>query len=126
MGSCKQVRIALRNCGLINPEKIEEYIAADGYQALAKCLTEMTREQVLEEVVRSGLRGRGGGGFPTGLKWKLTSENPSDERYMICNADEGDPGSVKDMEAFCKQTNNELKGWSDNGGVYTFNIVRKS
>jgi len=96
MGSCKQVRIALRNCGFINPERIEEYIAADGYQALAKCLTEMTREQVLEEVVRSGLRGRGGGGFPTGLKWKLTSENPSDERYMICNADEGDPGSFKD------------------------------
>jgi len=92
----KQIRIALRNCGFINPEDINECLAADGYQALAKCLTEMTRDEVIETVIQSGLRGRGGGGFPTGLKWKFTKQNESDEKYIICNADEGDPGAFMD------------------------------
>lgn len=92
----KQVRRALRNCGFINPEDINEYIAADGYQALAKCLTEMTPDEVIDTVVQSGLRGRGGGGYPTGLKWKYTSQSQSDEKYIICNADEGDPGAFMD------------------------------
>ncbi|MDW2798017.1 NADH-quinone oxidoreductase subunit NuoF [Clostridium boliviensis] len=92
----KQVRRALRNCGFINPEDINEYIAADGYQALAKCLTEMTPDEVIDTVVQSGLRGRGGGGYPTGLKWKYTSKSQSDEKYIICNADEGDPGAFMD------------------------------
>ncbi len=92
----KQIRIALRNCGFINPEDINEYIAADGYQALAKCLTEMSPDEVIDTVVQSGLRGRGGGGYPTGLKWKYTRQNQSDEKYIICNADEGDPGAFMD------------------------------
>ncbi|MBE5976423.1 NADH-ubiquinone oxidoreductase-F iron-sulfur binding region domain-containing protein [Lacrimispora xylanisolvens] len=92
----KQIRIALRNCGFINPEDINEYIAADGYQALAKCLTEMSPEEVIDTVVQSGLRGRGGGGYPTGLKWKYTRQSQSDEKYIICNADEGDPGAFMD------------------------------
>ena len=92
----KQIRIALRNCGFINPEDINECLAADGYQALAKCLTEMSREEVVETVIRSGLRGRGGGGFPTGLKWKYTSKSNEKEKYIICNADEGDPGAFMD------------------------------
>jgi len=92
----KQIRIALRNCGFINPEKIDEYIANDGYQALAKCIAEMTRDEVLDTIDKSGLRGRGGGGFPTGLKWKLTNKSVSAQKYIICNADEGDPGSFKD------------------------------
>ncbi len=92
----KQIRIALRNCGFINPEDINEYIAADGYQALAKCLTEMSPDEVIDTVVQSGLRGRGGGGYPTGLKWKYTRQNHSDEKYIICNADEGDPGAFMD------------------------------
>jgi len=92
----KQIRIALRNCGFINPEDINEYIAADGYQALAKCLTEMSPDEVIDTVIQSGLRGRGGGGYPTGLKWKYTRQNQSDEKYIICNADEGDPGAFMD------------------------------
>ena len=92
----KQIRIALRNCGFINPEDINEYIAADGYQALAKCLTEMSPDEVIDTVVQSGLRGRGGGGYPTGLKWKYTRQNQSDEKFIICNADEGDPGAFMD------------------------------
>jgi len=92
----KQIRIALRNCGFINPEDINEFIAADGYQALAKCLTEMSPDEVIDTVVQSGLRGRGGGGYPTGLKWKYTRRNQSDEKYIICNADEGDPGAFMD------------------------------
>nr|WP_330400795.1 NADH-ubiquinone oxidoreductase-F iron-sulfur binding region domain-containing protein [Lacrimispora amygdalina] len=92
----KQVRRALRNCGFINPEDINEYIAADGYQALAKCLTEMSPDEVIDTVVQSGLRGRGGGGYPTGLKWKYTRQSQSDEKYIICNADEGDPGAFMD------------------------------
>jgi NADH:ubiquinone oxidoreductase subunit F (NADH-binding)/(2Fe-2S) ferredoxin len=92
----KQVRIALRNCGFIDPENIHECLAADGYKALAKCLTELTPDDVIDTVVQSGLRGRGGGGFPTGLKWKYTRKNQSDEKYIICNADEGDPGAFMD------------------------------
>ncbi|MEJ2090905.1 MAG: NADH-quinone oxidoreductase subunit NuoF [Syntrophobacterales bacterium] len=92
----KQVKIALRNCGYINPERIEEYIARGGYQALHKALTEMTPKEVIAQVKDSGLRGRGGGGFPTGLKWEFCHNNPGDMKYVICNADEGDPGAFMD------------------------------
>ncbi|MDD2282873.1 MAG: NADH-quinone oxidoreductase subunit NuoF [Eubacteriales bacterium] len=92
----KQNRIVLRNCGFINPENIKEYIARGGYEALAKALTEMTPEQVIEEVKASGLRGRGGGGFPTGLKWGFARAAKGDKKYVICNADEGDPGAFMD------------------------------
>ena len=89
----KQLRIALRNCGFIDPENIEECIGRDGYSALAKCLTEMTPEAVIDEIKRSGLRGRGGGGFPTGLKWEFARKYQADQKYVVCNADEGDPGA---------------------------------
>ena len=92
----KQVRVALRNCGVINPESIDEYIAYDGYQALAKCLTEYTPEQVIQVITDSGLRGRGGGGFPTGRKWALCAPNKAPQKYVVCNADEGDPGAFMD------------------------------
>ena len=92
----KQHRVALRNCGVIDPENIEEYIAFDGYMALAKCLKEYTPEQVIQIVKDSGLRGRGGGGFPTGLKWSFTAANQADQKYVVCNADEGDPGAFMD------------------------------
>ncbi len=92
----KQKRIALRNCGVINPENVEEYIAFDGYQALGKSLLEMTQEEVIDTVLKSGLRGRGGGGFPTGLKWNFTYQAKGDEKYVACNADEGDPGAFMD------------------------------
>ena len=92
----KQKRIALRNCGVINPEVIEEYIAMDGYSALGKVLTEMKPEEVIEVIKDSGLRGRGGGGFPTGLKWSLAAQNDADQKYVCCNADEGDPGAFMD------------------------------
>ncbi len=92
----KQVRIALRNCGKINPDDINEYIARDGYKAIGKVLTEYTPEQVVNVIKKSGLRGRGGGGFPTGLKWELTRKSPGDIKYVICNADEGDPGAFMD------------------------------
>ncbi len=92
----KQIRIALRNCGFINPENIEEYIGRDGYQALGKCLTELTPVQVINEIKESGLRGRGGGGFPTGLKWEITRKVEADQKYVVCNADEGDPGAFMD------------------------------
>ncbi|MEE1321875.1 MAG: NAD(P)H-dependent oxidoreductase subunit E, partial [Acutalibacteraceae bacterium] len=91
-----QERVALKNCGVINPEDINEYIAYDGYQALAKCLTQLTPEQVIQIVKDSGLRGRGGGGFPTGLKWSFTAANKADQKYVVCNADEGDPGAFMD------------------------------
>ncbi len=91
-----QKRVALRNCGLIDPESIDEYIAMDGYAALGKVLTEMTPEQVVQCVKDSGLRGRGGGGFPTGLKWSFTAANAADQKYVVCNADEGDPGAFMD------------------------------
>lgn len=92
----KQMRIALRNCGLINPEVIEEYIAADGYMALGKVLSELGPEKAIEEIKGSGLRGRGGAGFPTGLKWEFTRANRGEQKYIICNADEGDPGAFMD------------------------------
>ncbi len=92
----KQKRIALRHCGLIDPEQIEEYIGFEGYEALGKVLTSMTPEEVCTTVKDSGLRGRGGGGFPTGLKWEITNKIPSDQKYIICNADEGDPGAFMD------------------------------
>ena len=91
-----QMRLALRNCGVIDPENIDEYIAFDGYKALAKVLTEMTPEQVISEVLKSGLRGRGGAGFPTGKKWQFAAASKSDQKYMVCNADEGDPGAFMD------------------------------
>ena len=92
----KQLRIALRNCGFIDPENIEECIGRDGYSALAQCLTEMTPEAVIDEIKRSGLRGRGGGGFPTGLKWEFARKYQADQKYVVCNADEGDPGAFMD------------------------------
>ena len=92
----KQHRVALRNCGVIDPENIEEYIAFDGYMALAKCLKEYTPAEVIQIVKDSGLRGRGGGGFPTGLKWSFTAANEADQKYVVCNADEGDPGAFMD------------------------------
>lgn len=92
----KQMRIALRNCGFINPENIDEYIARDGYQALGKVLSEYTPQQTIDIIKKSGLRGRGGGGFPTGLKWEIASKNPADQKYVVCNADEGDPGAFMD------------------------------
>jgi len=92
----KQVRVALRNCGVIDPENIDEYIGTGGYEALGKVLTEMTPDQVIQEVLDSGLRGRGGGGFPTGLKWKLCAPNKADQKFVCCNADEGDPGAFMD------------------------------
>ena len=91
-----QKRIVLRNCGVINPDDIDEYIAMDGYQALGKALTEMTPEEVIKLVSDSGLRGRGGGGFPTGRKWALTAPNKAEQKYVVCNADEGDPGAFMD------------------------------
>ncbi|MGB9858838.1 MAG: NADH-quinone oxidoreductase subunit NuoF [Moorellaceae bacterium] len=91
-----QLRIALRNCGVINPESIEEYIARDGYLALAKVLTEMKPVEVIEVIKKSGLRGRGGGGFPTGLKWEFAYRSPGPVKYIVCNADEGDPGAFMD------------------------------
>ena len=92
----KQKRVALRNCGVIDPENINEYIAFDGYKALAKALTEMSRDDVIDVILKSGLRGRGGAGFPTGLKWKFAKAPESDVKYVCCNADEGDPGAFMD------------------------------
>ncbi|GHV37210.1 hypothetical protein FACS1894178_8960 [Bacteroidia bacterium] len=92
----KQIRVALRNCGFINPEDIDEYIARDGYAALGKCLSEYQPADVIKVMKDSGLRGRGGAGFPTGLKWELCAKNDADAKYVICNADEGDPGAFMD------------------------------
>lgn len=92
----QQQRVALRNCGVIDPENIDEYIAFDGYKALAKAVTEMTPEQVIDEVLASGLRGRGGAGFPTGKKWQFARATKADKKYFVCNADEGDPGAFMD------------------------------
>jgi NADH:ubiquinone oxidoreductase subunit F (NADH-binding)/(2Fe-2S) ferredoxin/NAD-dependent dihydropyrimidine dehydrogenase PreA subunit len=92
----KQQRIALHNCGIINPFDIDEYIGRDGYLALGKVLTEMSPQDVIDEITRSGLRGRGGGGFPTGLKWSLAAKSQNAQKYLICNADEGDPGAFMD------------------------------
>lgn len=92
----KQIRIALRNCGFINPENIDEYVARDGYAALGKVLSEMTPEEAIKIIKDSGLRGRGGGGFPTGLKWEITNKVKGNTKYVVCNADEGDPGAFMD------------------------------
>ena len=92
----KQIRIALRNCGFINPENIDEYIAREGYAALGKCISELTPADVIDSIKKSGLRGRGGAGFPTGLKWEIASKNKADQKYVVCNADEGDPGAFMD------------------------------
>ena len=93
----KQHRIALRNCGVINPESIDEYIGTGGYEALGKVLTEMTPDDVIQTILDSGLRGRGGAGFPTGMKWKFASGNRGNvQKYVCCNADEGDPGAFMD------------------------------
>jgi NADH-quinone oxidoreductase subunit F/NADP-reducing hydrogenase subunit HndC len=92
----KQIRIALRNCGFINPENIDEYIARDGYSALGKCLSELSPADVVSQVKKSGMRGRGGGGFSTGLKWEIAAKNSADQKYVVCNADEGDPGAFMD------------------------------
>ena len=92
----KQHRVALRNCGVINPENIDEYIGTGGYEALGKVLTEMKPEDVIQILLDSGLRGRGGAGFPTGMKWKFAAANEADQKYVCCNADEGDPGAFMD------------------------------
>jgi len=105
----KQLRIALRNCGFINPENIDEYIARDGYQALGKVLTELDAMTVIEMIKKSGLRGRGGGGFPTGLKWETTAKVPGDEKYVVCNADEGDPGAFMDRSVLEGDPNSVLE-----------------
>ena len=106
----KQKRVALRNCGVIDPENINEYIAMDGYQALAKCLTEYTPDEVIQIVKDSGLRGRGGGGFPTGLKWSFTRKNQADQKYVVCNADEGDPGAFMDRSIMEGDPHRMLEG----------------
>ena len=107
----KQLRIALRNCGHINPEDITEYLANDGYLALGKCLTEMTPQQVIDEMKASGLRGRGGAGFPTGVKWESASKNPAvnGKKFIVCNADEGDPGAFMDRSLLEGDPNSVLE-----------------
>ncbi len=105
-----QHRLILRNCGQINPERIEDYIATGGYEALKKALKEMTSQQVIAEVKRSGLRGRGGAGFSTGLKWELCAKNSADQKYMICNADEGDPGAFMDRSTMEGDPHTVLEG----------------
>lgn len=122
----KQVRITLRNCGIIDPESFDDYLQMRGYEALAKVLEEMTPEQVIDEIERSGLRGRGGGGYPTGLKWRQTAAVASNKRFVICNADEGDPGAFMDRSAiegdpFCLIEAMTIAGYaigSDQGFIY--------
>jgi NADH-quinone oxidoreductase subunit F len=106
----KQKRIVLRNCGIIDPNSIEEYMARDGYKAIQKCLNEYTPQEVIDMIVKSGLRGRGGGGFPTGLKWKFARQAPGDKKYIICNADEGDPGAFMDRSALEGDPHSVLEG----------------
>lgn len=123
MSQHNQIRIALNNCGVIDPENIQEYIARDGYIALGRCLTEMKPVDVINEIKESGLRGRGGGGFPTGLKWEIAAKNDADQKYVVCNADEGDPGAFMDRSilegdphavleamAICGYSTNATKG----------------
>lgn len=106
----KQQRLVLRNCGHIDPEKIEDYIARDGYMALARVLEQMTPEEVIEEIKASGLRGRGGAGFLTGLKWSFAAKAPGDKKYVICNADEGDPGAFMDRSIMEGDPHSVLEG----------------
>jgi len=106
----KQIRIALRNCGFINPENIEEYIGRNGYSALGTCLSEKTPDEAIRMIKDSGLRGRGGGGFSTGLKWELTRKSISDQKYVVCNADEGDPGAFMDRSVLEADPHAVLEG----------------
>jgi NADH:ubiquinone oxidoreductase subunit F (NADH-binding)/(2Fe-2S) ferredoxin/NAD-dependent dihydropyrimidine dehydrogenase PreA subunit len=106
----KQMRITLRNCGIIDPENIDDYLSVRGYEAMATVLTDMTPEQVVAEVKKSGLRGRGGAGFPTGMKWEFTAKQPAGEKYVICNADEGDPGAFMDRSAIEGDPHTVLEG----------------
>jgi NADH-quinone oxidoreductase subunit F len=106
----RQVKIVLRNSGIIDPLKIDEYIAREGYQALAKVLTEMTPEQVVDEVLASGLRGRGGAGFPTGMKWRFAQQQDDDTKYILCNADEGDPGAFMDRSVLEGDPHSVIEG----------------
>ncbi len=106
----KQKRLVLENCGAINPEQIEEYIAIGGYEALAKAITQMTPQEVIDEVKKSGLRGRGGGGFPTGMKWQFAANSVNDKKYVICNADEGDPGAFMDRSVLEGDPHKVLEG----------------
>lgn len=122
----KQTRIVLRNCGVINPLSINEYIDRGGYKAIEKVLREYSRERVIEEITKSGLRGRGGGGFPTGLKWKFAYQEPEGKKYVICNADEGDPGAFMDRSVLEGDPHSVLEGMmigayamgSDEGIIY--------
>ena len=107
----KQMRIALKNCGVIDPENIDEYIAFDGFKALEKVLTTMTRDEVIEEISKSGLRGRGGAGFPTGKKWSFVKAEPDGQKYVICNADEGDPGAFMDRSILEGDPNSVIEGY---------------
>ncbi len=111
----KQIRIALRNCGFINPENVDEYIAREGYAALGNALTEMTPEEVIDVIKKSGLRGRGGGGFPTGLKWELTRKVDAEQKYVVCNADEGDPGAFMDRSILEGDPHSVLEAMAING-----------
>ncbi len=122
----KQMRMVLGNCGHLDPEKIEEYIAAGGYEALAKAVTQMKPDEVVEEVKKSGLRGRGGGGFPTGMKWSFTRNAPGEKKYVVCNADEGDPGAFMDRSVLEGDPHRVIEGMAvcgyavgaDEGYVY--------
>ena len=111
----RQTRIALRNAGVIDPERMEEYIARDGYRALGKVLTEMKPEEVIKDVKDSGLRGRGGAGFPTGLKWELTAKANGTPKYVICNADEGDPGAFMDRSLLEGDPHSVIEGMAIGG-----------
>ena len=111
----KQIRIALRNCGVIDPERIEDYISRDGYMALATVLSELTPEAVIEILKKSGLRGRGGGGFPAGLKWEITRKVQADQKYVVCNADEGDPGAFMDRSILEGDPHSVLEAMAING-----------
>ncbi|MEI6348376.1 MAG: NADH-quinone oxidoreductase subunit NuoF [Bacteroidota bacterium] len=111
----KQIRIALRNCGFINPEDINEYISRDGYQALASVLEANNPQQTIDIIKKSGLRGRGGGGFPTGLKWEFAAKNKADQKYVVCNADEGDPGAFMDRSILEGDPHSVLEAMTVNG-----------
>ncbi len=113
--SSRQLRIVLRNCGVIDPEKIEDYIAKDGYQALAKVLANYTPEQVAQEMKTAGLRGRGGAGFPTGLKWEITRKAAGDQKYIVCNGDEGDPGAYMDRSVLEGDPHSVIEGMAIGG-----------
>ncbi|HQP92158.1 MAG TPA: NAD(P)H-dependent oxidoreductase subunit E, partial [Candidatus Omnitrophota bacterium] len=106
----RQMRIVLRNCGIIDPESIDDYLSVRGYEALAKVLTDLKPKDVVDMVKMAGLRGRGGAGFPTGLKWELTARESSSEKYIICNADEGDPGAFMDRSTIEGDPHTVLEG----------------